>query len=443
MKKIFCIMLACAFIFTALAGCGAGTDKTASTTAAVTEAPAATTQAAATDKPAEEITLVTSRWAGPNADDQAEILKEFTKETGIQVKQDAIDYGQLHQKQVLNMSSATGEYDLIYAQEIWVPEYVNAGYLKPLDEYAANKELAGPDFSLDNYIQAFLKIDTMNGKLYAIPTFAQADVFAYNKDMLKEIGIEPHDNWTWDEVLSASEKFKAKGTGIALPFKQGLAIAEVFLTFARSNGGDYFNSEGKLDLAKPENIEAAEYIKKLSANSLKGSTGWHYDEVNKAVQFGQAPMGITISGLCNALEDPANSKVSGKIGYAPLPYKKDPKGLISLWSWVIPNSSKHPEEAFKLLAWLTSAKIEKAQSLKNGQISAQQSLFNDSELVQKSPWLPAMKTIFDNGSTAPLDSNASKLSEGVSVALSAIVTGKEDPKAVLEKAQNDLKSLYP
>lgn len=185
MKKVISLFLVSLLMLSTLLGCG-GTSGTGNATGST--ATAASTVTPTTPPSTETITLVTSRWAGPNADDQAAVLKDFTAETGIQVKQDAIDYGQLHQKQVLNMSSNTGAYDLVYLQEIWFPEYVKAGYLKPLDDYIKNKDLAGPDFSTDNYIQSFMKIDTSDGKLYALPTFAQADLLAYNTDMITKAG---------------------------------------------------------------------------------------------------------------------------------------------------------------------------------------------------------------------------------------------------------------
>lgn len=80
-------------------------------------------------------TLTISRWAGPHADDQIEVIKQFEEATGIDVVVDAIDYGQLREKQVLNMSTMTGEFDLVWAQEVWVPDYVNNGFLASMNQY--------------------------------------------------------------------------------------------------------------------------------------------------------------------------------------------------------------------------------------------------------------------------------------------------------------------
>ena len=44
---------------------------------------------------AEDVTLTVSRWAGPQADAQQKLLDEYSKASGVTVKLDAIDYGQL------------------------------------------------------------------------------------------------------------------------------------------------------------------------------------------------------------------------------------------------------------------------------------------------------------------------------------------------------------
>src|ERR1700757_649667 len=93
-----------------------------------------------------KVELVISRWARPHADDQAAVLKQFENETGIRVRMDAIDYFQLRQKQTLNLSGKTGAYDLVWAQEVWLPEYVSAGYLLPLDDFVKDASLSGKDF---------------------------------------------------------------------------------------------------------------------------------------------------------------------------------------------------------------------------------------------------------------------------------------------------------
>jgi multiple sugar transport system substrate-binding protein len=437
MSKMKQMVLICLTLMLILTGCASKTNNQSSGTQTAPSTDAATPSSSQeTDggsKASSDVTLTISRWAGPHADDQAGLLKDFEKETGIKVKMDAIDYGQLHQKQVLNMSGKTGQYDLVWAQEIWVPEYAKTGYLLPLDDMVKDTSLTGSDWDFSDFNKGAIQVDTVDGKLYALPTFAQTPIMVYNKDMFAKEGLQPPK--TWDETLKVAKHFHDKGTGIALPAKQGLAAVDVYSALIRSNDGGYFGNDGKLTLTSDANIEALQFWKDLAAVSMKGSTNWHWDEVNKAVQFGQAPFGYTISGIVSQLEDPANSKVAGKVGYAPLPYSKHPFGTSTFWSWCVTADSKHPKEAFKLAAWLTSKKIEKAQSLKNGQIANRQSLFSDKDLAGKAPWLAAVGEALAQSDTEPLGANAPKLLEAMQNSLSAVASKGSDPKQEMEKAQ--------
>jgi ABC-type glycerol-3-phosphate transport system substrate-binding protein len=453
MKRLFPILLVFALFASALAGCAAPTPTAAPAepeeqpAAASTEPPAAAaTEAPAAEAPpaAEPVVLTISRWAGPHADDQIEIVKKFTEETGIEVKVDAIDYGQLYEKQTLNMSGKTGGYDLVWAQEIWLPKYASLGYLAPLDTFVGDADLLAmtPFFDLAGYNQSLIKTNTIDGKLYGLPTFIQTPVLVYNKAMFAEAGIAIPENWTWEETLKAAKAFKDKGTGIAVPAKQGMAAVDVFAAMMRSNGGDYFDADGKLALNQPPNVEAGQFWKDLADVSVQGSANWHWDEVNKAVAFGQAPIGITISGLVNQFEDSETSSVVGNVGYAPLPYSQQTFGTMSLWSWCVTADSKHPKEAFQLAAWLTSAETEKAMALKNGQISAVSALFADPDLTSQMPWLPAINGALEHSATQPLLDNATVLTDKLAEVLSGIFTGTMTPQEAFDKAQEDVASQF-
>jgi multiple sugar transport system substrate-binding protein len=264
----------------------------------------------------------------------------------------------------------------------------------------------------------------------------QTPLMVYNKELLKKAGLQPPR--TWEETLAVAKALHDKGKGIALPAKQGLAAVDIWIAMARSNNGNYFGPEGKLQLVTEPNIATVQFWKDLVTVAMKGSTNWHFDEVNKALQFAEAPIGLSISGLCGALEDEEQSKVAGKLGYAALPYKIRPFGTLSFWSWGVAADSRHPKEAYRLAAWLTSKSIEKEMSLKDGQIAARQSLYRDPELVAKAPWLPGVAEALQNADTQPLRRNAPKLMDAMAAALSAVAVNGEDPKEQLELVQKTL-----
>lgn len=94
------------------------------------------------------------------------------------------------------------------------PDYFGllTAYYEDLMPYA---ERDGLDFDeimtpgiMDGYILP-------NGKLEALPLLANCFLFAYNKDMFDELGVEyPTEDWTWDDVLEMAPTF-ATGEGFS------------------------------------------------------------------------------------------------------------------------------------------------------------------------------------------------------------------------------------
>ena len=379
---------------------------------------------------AEKPTVVLSRWAGPHADDQKTVLAEYPDAI---VKVDDVDYGNLKVKQIQSLSTSA-DYDLVWASEIWLAEYVSKGWFLPLNDMISKYNV---DLSI--FSKAMVDMNTTDGKLYAIPTFAQTLILTYNKEWFEKEGQKVPT--TVDELLAVAKYFKEKGTGIAIPAMQGQAAADLYGQILYSAGGDYFGSDGKVNLLSDEAIYAAEVWDKLCEYSITGSLTWHHDQVSAAVREEVAPIGITITGLSGLDSDPKMSKIVDKVGYAPIPGKKSVVGVVSYWSWGVAKNSKNPEAAFKLAVWLVSPEVEKKQALMNGQIGAISSLAQDSEVVAKMPFLPATSETLANAKTQPTSVSSGKIFEPLIAALSEIASTNKTPKDVLAKLQNDLKDV--
>ena len=163
------------------------------------------------------ISVVGSRWAGPNADVQKQIVADFNNPT---IVIDDVDYGNLKEKQILSMSTS-GEYDLIWVPEVWLPEYVENGLVLPLDDYVAKD-----NFPLDDYIAGIVEIGKVDGTLYAMPDMMQGLMMTYNMDWLEKEGKSIPT--TWEELVDLAKYFKEAGTGIGLPLMQGQAAMDLF-----------------------------------------------------------------------------------------------------------------------------------------------------------------------------------------------------------------------
>ena len=68
------------------------------------------------------------------------LLPEFTKETGIEVNLEVVNYAEMHTKLVPQLVAPKGSYSAIVVDFYWVGEFTKAGWLQPLDDRIAAEQ---------------------------------------------------------------------------------------------------------------------------------------------------------------------------------------------------------------------------------------------------------------------------------------------------------------
>jgi multiple sugar transport system substrate-binding protein len=149
--------------------------------------------------------------------------------------------------------------DVFYVEPDWT-EYVDAGYLAPLD-----------DLVNWNNIEPWARaVWVHNGKTYGVPQEAYTNEVYYNKDLLKKLGVELPANaqFTQAQFLDLVKKAKAAGiTPIAQgvgdrPFPGAYIVGEALLR--KLGKDDYANLwTGKLSFEDPRVIEVLKWTKDL------------------------------------------------------------------------------------------------------------------------------------------------------------------------------------
>ncbi len=375
--------------------------------------------------------LLVSVWAGPHADLQKRVTQEYKKDN---VTIDDVDYGNLKAKQLTSFQalSGSGNYDVVWVNSQWMKEYTDAGYLLPIDDYIKS---AGIDMSI--YSKGLLDGCVFNGKTYGFPTFAQTLIIAYDGDVFKKEGLKAPTNA--EELVSIAKYFKQKGSGIALPAKQGSGAVTLFSQLLFSDDGYYFDKNGKLNLTSKEAVYAASIYDQLVQNAVPGVLAWHHDETAEAVRMKNAPIGIIMSGLANQNSDPNKSLIVNSVKYAPLAGKNGKAAATnSFWVWAVAKNSKNPKAAFDYIAWMASPATEKKQTLADQQVSGIDALSKDPEILAKAPFLPVVMEQLANGKIDPPLANFGKLKSALIVSLSEIATTDAKPADVLAKLQQDM-----
>lgn len=107
--------------------------------------------------------------------------------------------------------------DLIWVGQAWGSQM---SYLTPLSGLLAK----APAFAQD-LVPAMLKGFSYNGVTYAIPFSAATRTYAYNADLLQQMGMQaPAKSWTWDDALRMAKKATQDTNGDGRPEVWGLAL---------------------------------------------------------------------------------------------------------------------------------------------------------------------------------------------------------------------------
>jgi sorbitol/mannitol transport system substrate-binding protein len=244
------------------------------------------------------------------------------------------------------------------------PQFGTAGLIQNLTP----KAKADKSYNYNDLIPAVRNGLSAKGKLYASPFYGESSFVMYRKDVLKKAGVTMPARPTWDQVARIARKVNTSSmAGICLRGKPGWGdLGAAFTTVLNTFGGTWWSSKpnGQPDKAmvdKPEFKAALDFYAKLVQDAgEKDAANSSFNECLAQYQAGKVAMwydATVAAGLLEAKDSP----VKGKNGYALAPVKKT-KASGWLWSWAlaIPKSSPDPADAWKYIAWATSAQYIKA-----------------------------------------------------------------------------------
>jgi len=121
-------------------------------------------------------------------------------------KHDPIDFAGQVQKTAATLTGSSGTFDIVETYSLVVPKYSDkiVDLTSYLDKYKDK-------FKLGDLDPTMLKGMSYQGKLYGIPTQANITTFAYRKDILDELGIQPPK--TFAELKDAAAKIQSSRKG--------------------------------------------------------------------------------------------------------------------------------------------------------------------------------------------------------------------------------------
>lgn len=332
----------------------------------------------------------------------------------------------------------------IYMIDIVNPaQYFGAGWLEPLDAYV------GPAATvLKPYLPVYASANVVDGKVAALPAFADAMFMYYRKDLLAKHGIaEPK---TWDDLSAAAKKIQAAEGNVNL---QGLSIQGApiegavctFLLPYWGQGKEFNDAAGRLTLDKPAAVKGlGTWLSMVDAGVIKKNVAEVKtpDTVNE-FKAGQAVFAINWGFAWDRFKDDADSQVKGKVGVMPLPAMAGGRSATCVggWQWAVSAFSKHKAEAAKLVKHLASPASSKFLAVEGSLLPTYAEVYTDADVTRQAPWFKDAAAVVVAGKSRPLSKDYGQVSDIIRTTTSAILARTKTPAEGVDEIEGRLRRV--
>lgn len=340
--------------------------------------------------------------------------EEFTKITGIEVEVEIVPLEQVLAKATQDVQGQLGTYDLYYLDQSWMATFA-PDTVDPKEFYAANAELAMPDFDWDDFSKPLVDgIAMYDGKMVGIPFDIPIAILMYRQDILEKYKLEVPT--TMEAYMEAAriitEGEKANGVyGNAFQAKSGHYSLECDWTiYLWGHGGSIFNADNKFSGNDERGIAGLEYYQKmLKEYSPPAATTWTWDGQFQAMQQGQSAMCISwgeffpgmdaneskVQGLMQAAKPPVETngrRATTAAGFGEIPAVGHQGGSVIALS----QYSKNKEAAWIFMQWACSKDVmARVSTLGGGASPMRLSSFEDPRVKEKAVVGPGTTRHFD------------------------------------------------
>jgi len=365
-------------------------------------------------------------WHGYRGAEKAafeKVAENFNRDNpGIEVSTLAVPYDAFADKITAAVPRGKGPDVFVFAQDR-LGGWVEAGRtVEPIDFFLT-------DEVTDRFLPGTLDAMTYKGTVYGLPLNFKVITMIYNKALVSD---PPK---TSGELVATAKKLTNAAAG-----RFGLAYAynDFYYHAALMNGfgGGVFNADNQPTLNRPENIKALELMMRWykdagilpaepstalitrlfndGSAAIVFSGPWFLGEIGSSIDYGLAPL-------------PSLDEAGGK----PM------RPWMTVEGVYIAEPSKHKDEAFEFVTYVTDTAAARVLALEGRQTPANGKVYDDPK-VASDPKLQAFREQAKTAVPMPNLAETSIFWSPATTAMNAIIKGTASPKVAMDEAQEKL-----
>jgi len=456
--KVISLLVVTSFI---LVACGTPATEAPAPTKAATEAPAqVATEApaeAATEAPMNEVNL---RWrTRPDNQEEIDVYSNISGELDAELEGITLTYepggteGANYQDQLRSEVAAGTAPDVFWIPGTDVADFATRGLILNISDLAANTEsfdtnafYPGPMYHL-TYNPESATSGADSGALWGLPRDVSTFALYLNMDLINEAGapdpreLAANGEWDWDAFLDVAQKTRALGTDV---YGYGAsAWWGPYGVWLNASGGGFFNEDRTAcALNTPESLAGLEFQRSL------------YQDFDVATPYGEDPEPTFRAGKVAMFQNgrwatPGVRTVDFEWDVVELP--KGPNGTPGNWlfwgAYVINAKTEHPEEAWKVIEFLTSEEGQAPIVEFMEDAPANIAVLNSDAFLNQS-WsdkpinMAALGEAADSAFTLPLSPKWNEMNTIFDTNLGEVFANRAEVQATMDAIQAQLVELF-
>ena len=388
-------------------------------------------------------------------------LAEFQAQTGLSVTISQLPYQELRGRELQSFAKPEAEFDVVYVDGTWVPEYAKGDYLQKL------LSLADRDaFPIEDFTSPTLRsVALFNHYVWLVPVRADVQVLFYNKAIFEnpalqqafaaKTGLQLAVPALWSAYpdvargLTGLEFGGLRLSGAIEALKPPYASFEAYVSryvalahqdFLDQNGRPAFNNRfGAEALAQMRTQTAALPPESFSSDAAQAAAVFSSGRTAMAIlwysqlpQLLSTPGGLTAEqiGIARVPGVPGSGNIQGSISTP----------MIRGGGYAIATNSRKREDAWTFIQFAAGRALAKEYALA-GSLVPRKSILTDPEVLEKIPATTVLRQSLFLGFSTPRAEDYLAVEAAIGEAVSKVLSGKGEPEAELQKAEAMVKLI--